>query len=62
MNITDVIYYILASLNLVYELPEDGRDVPKHVGVVNGHADASCHMRILFGFINEQFNQNARNK
>ena len=22
---------------MVYELPEDGTDVPKHVGVVKGH-------------------------
>jgi hypothetical protein len=53
INITDIIYYILAILNVVYELP-DGRDVPKDVGVVKYYKDI-LSLVYLFGFINEYF-------
>jgi homoserine trans-succinylase len=33
MNITGVIYCVLARCQFVYELSEDGTDAPKHVGV-----------------------------
>jgi hypothetical protein len=37
MSITVIIYYILASFNLVYELPDNGQNyMPKHVAVIKG--------------------------
>ena len=41
----------------MYELPEDGTDVPKHVGVVEDYSDW-----FLFVFFSEYFNQNAWEK
>lgn len=38
MSTMDIIYYKPASLNLMYELPEYGTDIPTHVGVGEDHA------------------------
>jgi hypothetical protein len=38
MGIVDIISNIPAILSLVYESPEEGTDLPKHVGVVKDHA------------------------
>ena len=38
MTITDVICCSPADFNLVCRLPEDGTDVPKHVGAVKDRA------------------------
>ena len=38
VTIADVICFQPADFNLVYKLPEDDIDVPKHVGAVKHHA------------------------
>jgi hypothetical protein len=48
MSIMDAICYIPASYNLFCELPEDGTDVPKHVGIVKYYAfQYVCNLGIL---------------
>jgi hypothetical protein len=39
----------------VYELPEDGTDVPKHVGIVNDYTDVSVTC-VFFWFYKLMFN------
>ena len=58
MNIIDVISYNLASFNLVYKLPDDGTDVPKHVTVGKWYTDVfilrtfcSVYDYVLLGLI-----------
>jgi hypothetical protein len=38
MGIMDIICNITAILSLVYERPEEGTYLPKHVGIVKDHA------------------------
>jgi hypothetical protein len=51
MIIADVICYLVP--NLLYEFPEDGIDVPKHVGIAKGHTFKCLQHVHCFGFINE---------
>jgi hypothetical protein len=54
MNIADVICFPPADFNLVYRLPENGKDVPKHAEAVKDHAvKLVCNLCIKFGFISE---------
>ena len=47
MGIMGIICNIPAILSLVYERPEEGTDLPKHVGVVKDHAVKSvCSLYI----------------
>ena len=55
-SVADVILYISASqqvFNLVYELPEDFTDVPKHVRVVKDRALKSVCSFVALGIIND---------
>jgi hypothetical protein len=52
-SIMDVNSYLTGSLNLVYELPEDGTDVPKHVGLVKHLALNVVVTCAYIGLINE---------
>ena len=61
MKSTDLISYIVASFKLVYELPADGTDMLKHVGVVNDYTIVLLYVH-LFGIINEYFEHSAWNK
>ena len=42
----DIIAVLQQDLNLVYKLPEEGRDVPKQVAVVKDYRDMFCLMCI----------------
>lgn len=50
MGIMDIICNILAILILVYERPEEGSDLPKHVGVVKDHA-VKCVCSLYFNLV-----------
>jgi len=45
-KIKDIIAILQQVLNLVYKLPEEGRDVSKQVAVLKVYTDMFCLMRI----------------
>jgi hypothetical protein len=62
MNTADVICFQPAEFNLAYKLPEDGTDVPKHVGAVKHHV-VKCVCNLCIKFVLEMnIKQSARSE
>jgi len=52
ISVMFVTCYIISSYkNLMYELPENGRDVPKHLGVLKVHALNVCVCDVCFELV-----------
>jgi hypothetical protein len=62
MTIAHVICFQSADFNLMYKLPEDDTDVPKHVGAVKHHA-VKCVCSLCIKLVLEKnIKQSAQNE